>query len=269
MFRILIVDDDQAGTFLLRGLMQNLQLQYKLYFTRDGLEALDLLHRRGDYAGSPRPHLILLDMNMPRLGGLETLSAIKSDPELCVIPVIMLSSASPPHEVRRSYEAHAACYVQKPVDLERSAKLVKAIEDFWMDFAVLSGGEPAPDDGKSIESKDGSTIQTAQTGFGSAIANGSVEVRSQATMSSNDSPAKNEATPANRNGCKEHNRLLDEFGAAVRELLELHEQQFHAIVAGESECERFDILIHMANEKKQLAKYVYLRHLEQHSCSKI
>src|ERR1700733_9323059 len=96
MFRVLVVDDDQAGSFLLQGVMQNLQLQHELYFTRDGLEALDLLHRRGDYAGSPRPHLILLNMNMPHLGGLETLSAIKSDPELRVIPVIMLSSANPP-----------------------------------------------------------------------------------------------------------------------------------------------------------------------------
>ena len=70
-------------------------------------------------------------------------------------------------------------------------------------------------------------------------------------------------------GCGEHNRLLDEFGSAVRELLRLHEQQVRAIVEGDAECSRFDLLIHMANEHKQMKKYAYLRHLEAHGCSKV
>lgn len=70
-------------------------------------------------------------------------------------------------------------------------------------------------------------------------------------------------------GCAEHNRLLSEFGDAVRVLLALHEQQFQAIVEGDSECSRFDLLIHMANEQKQATKYAYLRHVEKHGCSKI
>jgi hypothetical protein len=68
-------------------------------------------------------------------------------------------------------------------------------------------------------------------------------------------------------GCDEHHRHLEAFGAAVRELLELHEQQWLAIVDGEQDCYRFDLLIHMANEKKQSAKYAYLRHVESHGCS--
>ncbi len=79
-----------------------------------------------------------------------------------------------------------------------------------------------------------------------------------------DSPENGIAIP----GCREHNRLLNEFGAAVRELLALHEQQFLAIVEGDMECSRFDLLIHMANERKQLTKYAYLRHVEEHGCSK-
>jgi len=67
-------------------------------------------------------------------------------------------------------------------------------------------------------------------------------------------------------GCEEHNRLLDEFGQAVQRLLELHQQQYRAIVDGESECQRFDLLIHVANEEKQSAKYAYLRHVEAHGC---
>ena len=70
-----------------------------------------------------------------------------------------------------------------------------------------------------------------------------------------------------RSGCQEHRRLLDQFGAAVQEVLLLHEHQFMAIVQGDVECNRFDLLIHMANERKQQAKYAYLRHLESHGCS--
>jgi hypothetical protein len=72
-----------------------------------------------------------------------------------------------------------------------------------------------------------------------------------------------------KSGCKEHHRLLDNFGAAVRELLDIHEQQYQAIVEGDNDCSRFDVLIHMANEKKQQAKYAYLRHVEAHGCSKL
>jgi hypothetical protein len=87
-------------------------------------------------------------------------------------------------------------------------------------------------------------------------------------MRMNDSPEKNSAPPTRKSGCEEHDRLLVEFGAAVRELLDLHEQQFLAIVEGDGECSRFDVLIHMANEKKQLAKYTYLRHVDAHGCAK-
>jgi CheY-like chemotaxis protein len=264
MFRILIVDDDPAVSHLLKGSMQDVRHAHELHFVGDGVEALDFLHGRGDHAGAPRPNLILLDVNMPRLGGLETLAAIKTDPLLSTIPVIMLSTSSAPRDVRYSYLFHAACYVEKPVDLQRSVKLVKAIEAFWMDFGCFSGGENRQvSDYKWINPpaspRDGNS--------GPAIANGIAEVRSPATMSIDDSTTKR--TPSTHAGCEEHAHLLDEFGVAVRELLELHQQQFVAISSGENEAERFDILIHMANEKKQLAKYAYLRHLDQHGCSKL
>lgn len=88
-------------------------------------------------------------------------------------------------------------------------------------------------------------------------------------MSIEDSPVNNkQVAPSRSAGCQEHNRLLDAFGEAVQELIKLHEQQFQAILDGDSECQRFDVLIHMANEKKQLAKYAYVRHVEDHGCSK-
>jgi len=108
-----VVDDDPAGAHLLRELTKNLQRRHELHFVWDGVQALDFLNRRGGYANAERPHLVLLDVNLPRLGGLETLAAIKSDPELCTIPVIMLSTSNSPQDVRKSYQARANCYVAK------------------------------------------------------------------------------------------------------------------------------------------------------------
>lgn len=242
MFRILIVDDDPAAAHLFKEVAKHLLSRAELHFVCDGVEALEFLHQTGAYPQAPRPNLILLDINMPRLGGLETLSAIKSDPELYVIPVIMLSASSHPGDVQKSYQAHANCYMQKPADLDRSMKLIQAIETFWMDFAL----QPSGSFGKSI-----------------APINGEGNHRAMQYTSA----AARIAAPVRKSGCEEHNRLLDEFGDAVRSLLTLHEQQFLAIVEEDSECTRFDLLIHMANEKKQHAKYAYLRHLEAHGCS--
>jgi chemotaxis family two-component system response regulator Rcp1 len=181
MFRILVVDDDPAGANLLKELMQNVQHAYELHFVGDGMGALEFLRSREE-AAAPRPNLILLDMNMPRLGGLETLSALKSDPELCVIPVIMLSTASDPSEVRKSYQGHAACYVEKPSDLARSVKLVKAIEGFWMEFAARITGE---DNCQAQDCKGKkATMHSGGSDSGPGIATEAAEVRSRVTMSS-------------------------------------------------------------------------------------
>ena len=144
IFRILVVDDDPAGARVLQEVMKNLQRRHELHFVWNGAEALDFLHRRGAHPDAPRPDLVLLDINMPRVGGLETLSAMKSDPDLRVIPVIMLSTSDSPEDVRRSYEAHANCYVQKPTNLEHAIKLVRAVESFWMECVLL----PASDERK-------------------------------------------------------------------------------------------------------------------------
>ena len=100
----------------------------------------------GAYANARCPHLILSDMHMPFSNGLELLSAIKSDPELSIIPVIMLSSSISPTEVRLSYQAHANGYLQKPTTLENLTRLVRAIEAFWINLAILpvSDGDAEP-----------------------------------------------------------------------------------------------------------------------------
>ena len=87
-------------------------------------------------------------------------------------------------------------------------------------------------------------------------------------MSINDHPEKKTVASPHSVGCAEHNHLLDEFGLTIQALIQLHEHQFRAIMDGDTESQRFDVLIHMASEKKQLAKYAYLRHVEDHGCSK-
>jgi chemotaxis family two-component system response regulator Rcp1 len=138
MFQILIVDDSPADATLLRHLLVSLGRSHEVYFATDGLDALDFLHCRGPYVDAPRPNLILLDVNMPKMDGHQVLAELKSDPELSVIPVIMLSTSVSPTDIRKAYQAHANCYVQKPTDLQRAERLVRAIEAFWIDFAVLS-----------------------------------------------------------------------------------------------------------------------------------
>lgn len=272
IFSILVVDDDRAGARVLQEVMKNLHRPHELHFVWDGAEALDFLNCRGAYPDAPRPNLILLDVNMPHLSGLDTLSAIKSDPDLCVIPVIMLSTSNSPNDVRRSYQAHANGYVQKPTNLERATRLFQAVESFWMDFVLLPARDERtlrrrqPSDSK----REGPEPQAADPGemhTGAPIASSRVEASSQA-MRRDDSPGAT-VISSRKAGCEEHNRFLDEFGDAVRELIDLHEQQFRAITEEDTECHRFDLLIHMAGEKKQLAKYAYLRHVEEHGCSKL
>lgn len=270
VLRILVVDDNRAQAVLFKEVMTNLRCRYELHFVWDGVEALDFLHRRGVFADAPRPNLILLDINMPRLGGLETLSAIKSDPELYVIPVIMFSSSVSPEDVRESYQAHANCYMQKPDDLERCVKLVQVVESYWMDFGTLPACEERK--GNRRQSAD-SNIASATWGVpsqpppaGYPIAKQPGEARTRAMVE----PAGTELSSAvKKHGCEEHNRLLSEFGIAVRELVALHEQQFQAIIERDNESSRFDLLIHMASEYKHRAKYAYLRHVESHGCSNL
>lgn len=267
MFRILLVDDNPHDAFLLRESLKRFARPCHVDWVADGAAALDYLYQRGAHAGTPHPHLILMDLNMPQLDGLETLRIIKGDPELRVIPAIMVSSSSAEGEVRRSYQAYANAYVRKPVSLEDSARLVQALEAFWVDLAL-----PARSDGEAealLFSRppraEGADHPFGANG-GAAIASETAEAISQAN-GSRESDAAQVNQLLRGAGCEESRRLLDLFGAAVHELMKIHEEQFHAIVYGDGESSRFDLLIHMANEKKQGAKYAYMRHVDSHGCA--
>lgn len=124
--------------------MRSVPRPHEMYSVGDGIDALDFLQCRPPYVDAPRPNLILLDINMPRMDGFEFLARVKTDAELCVIPVIVLSASDSPQDIRKAYEGHANCYVQKPRNLERANRVIQAIEAFWMDVAILPPCDELP-----------------------------------------------------------------------------------------------------------------------------
>lgn len=137
LFHILITDDDPAFVHALRCVLQTISRPCELHWAKDGLDALDFLYRRNSHHAAPTPHVILMDVDMPRMNGLRAIRAIRSDSALSGIPVIMLSGAALPAVVRATYGEHANAFVRKPADLKQLADFLRAIEAFWMQFAVL------------------------------------------------------------------------------------------------------------------------------------
>jgi len=103
----------------------------------DGVEAMAFLHREGKYAKSPRPDLVLLDLNLPKKDGREVLAEMKTEEKLKRIPVVILTTSKAEEDLARSYDLHANCYISKPIDLEQFMKVVKSIEDFWLTIVKL------------------------------------------------------------------------------------------------------------------------------------
>ena len=129
--RILVVDDSSADVRLLREAVREQGIVADLHAVEDGEQALAHL------ATAARPDLVLLDLNLPRLDGREVLTAIKSDPDLCTIPVIVLSTSSSPGDVADCYARHANSYLVKPMHLEELSAVMRAIDTFWLRLARL------------------------------------------------------------------------------------------------------------------------------------
>ncbi|MEE1941250.1 response regulator [Streptomyces sp. TRM 70361] len=136
---ILLVEDDPGDVLITREAFADNKIRNVLHVVRDGQEALDFLYRRGRYTDATRPDLILLDLNLPKYDGREVLARIKSDPELCVIPVVVLTTSSAEEDVLRSYRLHANAYVTKPVDLEQFISAVRQIDEFFVTVVRLPG----------------------------------------------------------------------------------------------------------------------------------
>ncbi|HUH70728.1 MAG TPA: response regulator [Mycobacterium sp.] len=136
---ILLVEDDPGDVLIAREAFEHNKLQNRLHVAHDGEEGLDYLYRRGAHEDSPRPDLILLDLNLPKYDGRQLLEKIKSDPDLCRIPVVVLTTSSAEEDILRSYNLHANAYVTKPVDLDQFMKAVRQIDEFFVQVVRLPG----------------------------------------------------------------------------------------------------------------------------------
>lgn len=134
---ILMVEDNPGDILLTREAMKEAKLRNRLNIANDGVEAMEFLRRQGRYADAPRPDLILLDLNLPRMDGREVLTKLKNDPDLKNIPVVVLTTSRAEEDIERVYSLHANCYVTKPVDFDQFMKVVQKIDDFWVNVVTL------------------------------------------------------------------------------------------------------------------------------------
>ena len=134
---ILLVEDNPGDVRLTIEALKEAKVINHLTVVKDGVEALAFLRRQGSYDTAPRPHLILLDLNLPRKDGREVLADIKADDNLKRIPVVVLTTSQDEQDVLKSYNLHANCYITKPVGLDQFVRVVRSIEDFWLGIVVL------------------------------------------------------------------------------------------------------------------------------------
>lgn len=128
---ILLVEDNPGDARLAQEALRDSKIRNSLTVAKDGIEAM--AHLRSQEL----PDLVLLDLNLPRMDGREVLAAIKSDPSLKRIPVVILTTSRDEEDVLRSYELHANCFITKPIDLSQFMKVVRSIEDFWLSIVKL------------------------------------------------------------------------------------------------------------------------------------
>jgi CheY-like chemotaxis protein len=142
--QILLVDDSPRDTEMALDALRQYRLANEIVCVRDGAEALDYLYRREAFAGrtDPGPELILLDLKMPRVDGLEVLRQIKSDPALKTIPVVMMTSSREEQDVVRSYQLGVNAYVVKPLDFHEFVEAIKIVGAFWAVLNELPPKEP-------------------------------------------------------------------------------------------------------------------------------
>ena len=137
---ILMADDDADDRLMTREAFAESHLANDLRFVVDGADLMDYLKRRGKYAdpaSSPRPGLILLDLNMPKKDGREALEEIKADPNLCTIRVIVLTTSQAEQDILRSYNLGAASYITKPVTFEGLIEVIKTLGKYWLEIVEL------------------------------------------------------------------------------------------------------------------------------------
>ena len=130
--QVLLVEDSPGDVRLTREAFRDADTSIELHVATDGVEAMNFLRRTGVHAAAPRPDLILLDLNLPKMDGREVLAAIKADDDLRTIPTVILTTSDAEADIVRSYQLQANCYLSKPVQLDAFESLVQSINDFWL-----------------------------------------------------------------------------------------------------------------------------------------
>ncbi len=134
---ILLVEDNPGDVRLTKEALKDAKVLNEIFVARDGVEAMDFLHKQGQFKEAPVPDMILLDLNLPRKDGREVLAEIKKDPKLKHIPVIVLTTSKADEDIIKTYNLHANAYITKPVDLNRFVEIIHALEEFWFTIVKL------------------------------------------------------------------------------------------------------------------------------------
>jgi CheY-like chemotaxis protein len=134
---ILVVEDNPGDARLIKEVLNEQKIYNSLFIVSDGVEAMNFLQKKGKYKESPKPDLIILDLNLPKKDGREVLSDIKADDNLKRIPVVIMTISQAEADILKSYNLHANCYITKPIDLDQFIKVIKSIEEFWFSIVKL------------------------------------------------------------------------------------------------------------------------------------
>ncbi|WP_290818006.1 response regulator [Halovivax sp.] len=134
---VLLVEDNPGDVRLVEEAFRDGETGARLHAVSDGRAALDVLRGRGEHADAPRPDLVLLDLNLPRVNGEDVLAELKDDPDLRTVPVVVLTSSRDRADVVRAYERHANAYMTKPVDPAEFIESIRAVERFWLGIAEV------------------------------------------------------------------------------------------------------------------------------------
>jgi two-component system, chemotaxis family, response regulator Rcp1 len=129
---VLLVEDSPGDVRLTQEAFRDANPSIKLHVAANGVEAMAFLRRHGAHVHAPRPDLILLDLNLPKMDGREVLAHIKADSDLKTIPTVILTTSDAEADIAKSYQLQANCYLSKPVQLDAFVSLVKSINDFWL-----------------------------------------------------------------------------------------------------------------------------------------
>lgn len=138
LVHVLLVEDNEGDIVLTLEAFEESKIKTKISVVKNGKDALDFLNLRGEYSSVERPDLILLDLNIPIISGMEVLREIKQDTALKTIPVIVLTTSSNPKEIKSAYEYYTNSFVTKPLDMTEFLKTIISIEEFWLQICKLA-----------------------------------------------------------------------------------------------------------------------------------